>query len=340
LENDNYSEMNISIETGDVVVDGDAAYSSPWSEKGVDANSIEASSSTEAEAVSAESESDAATEETTAQSQSSSPAPSQQADPSLKKKLPNIEDNPVFQRLWKGEAQLNSQGESTAQSLDGSPPPEQKVLPPYPSDEYFVGIWKIVQSPLGIESLPEDSSSKSSDNLVLRVDGQVMGGPILDAQYQQKAAGGSWKMFQAMLKSRGDEMMDSPVQTRLRINLLVPPEKEKMLVLEGEVTRLGFGGKAAPSSSAFVGTGGLLEGMSTDKLLKDDNDTSSQADSEAVLYCGGEAWIENADGSGKRRKIGPFSLMKLKTVDRSKLIYTVPASRGGPGGSDIDLENK
>ena len=166
-----------------------------------------------------------------------------------------------------------------------------------------------------------------------------MGGPILDAQYQQKAVGGSWKMLQAVLKSRDDEVVESPVQTRLRIKLLVPPEKEKMLVLEGEVTRLGFGRKGAPSSSAFVGPGGLLDGMSTDKLLKDDNDNGSQADSEAILYCGGEAWMENADGSGKRRKIGPFSLMKLKTVDRSKLIYTVPASRGWLGGSGEDDEN-
>jgi hypothetical protein len=73
--------------------------------------------------------------------------------------------------------------------------------------------------------------------------------------------------------------------------------------------------------------------MSTAKLLKDD-ETPDTPDGEQVLYCGGEAWMENVDGSGKRRKLGPFSLTKQKTVDRSKLIYTVPASRGGLGPED------
>jgi hypothetical protein len=315
-----FAEFDVSIETGDVVVDEDAAYSSPWTERGVDPSIIEAAS--DAAANESTPPSDASAEEIVDQSQSQSQQPS-----TTKRKLPSIEDNPVFQRLWKGEAQLNAQGESTAQPLDGTSAAEE-VLPPYPSDEYFTGIWKVVQSPIGVPSF-EDASSQSSDNLILRVDGQVMGGPILDAEFQHKAAGGSWKMFQAVQRS-GNDGADEPkiTQTRLRIKLLVPPEKERMLVMEGEVTRVGFAGKAPTSSSAFAGTGGMLEGMSTAKLLKDD-ETPDTPDGEQVLYCGGEAWMENVDGSGKRRKLGPFSLTKQKTVDRSKLIYTVPASRGG-----------
>ena len=202
-----------------------------------------------------------------------------------------------------------------------------------PRQKKSSGVWKVVQSPLGVALVDESSQS---DNLVLRVDGQVMGGPILDSQYKHKAAGGSWKMFQAVRKLDDDEQIDQSVvtQTRLRIKLLVPPEKEQMLVMEGEVTRVGFGGKVPTSLSAFSGTGGMLDGMS---LLKDDEMSDSNT-GEQVLYCGGEAWIENVDGSGKRRKLGPFSLTKQKTVDRSQLIYTVPASRGVPDTTEDEID--
>lgn len=144
-------------------------------------------------------------------------------------------------------------------------------------------------------------------------------------------------MFQAVRRSNDDDdTSDAPVtQTRLRIKLLIPPEKTQMLVMEGEVTRIGFGGRAPTSSSAFSGTGGMLDGMSTAKLLKD-GETNNSVSGEEVLYCGGEAWIANIDGSGRRRKLGPFSLTKQRVVDRSKLIYTVPASRGGPEDSEGD----
>jgi hypothetical protein len=99
FEEKDYSKIDISIETGDVVVDGDAAYSSPWSERGVDAKGSEASSVAFTYLEISVMESNVSTKEAAVQSQSSSPAPSQQADPSSKKKLPSIEDNPVFQRL-------------------------------------------------------------------------------------------------------------------------------------------------------------------------------------------------------------------------------------------------
>ncbi|KAL3801019.1 hypothetical protein HJC23_002312 [Cyclotella cryptica] len=346
LDDEDYSEFDVSIEMGDVTVEGDAAYSTPWSERGVDASVYEATAiaATEPEKPIVEPDvtSDATSDETPSSSSMSS---SQQTiSTSSEKKRPNIEDNPIFQRFWKGESQLNSQSESTAQTLDGTPSSTDETLPPYPSNEHFVGVWRIVSSPLGVDSLPDDNSStstspQSSDNLILRVDGQVMGGPILDAKYQHKAAGGSWKMFQAVRKSGEGGRSDSQVvQTRFRIRLLVPPEKERVLVMEGEVTRLGFGGKDSSFSSAFVGAGGLLDGMSSDKLLKDDTANSRKdTGGETLIYCGGEAWMEDVDG-GRRRKLGPFSLMKLKTVDRSKLIYTVPASRVGVETPDSDVD--
>ena len=320
-----FDTFDISMETGDVVVDGDAAYSSTMSGNNVGTATEALVENLEDYSERSSSESNAPLKEITVEMQTSI---TQQAS-SSKKELPNIEDNPVFQRLWKGEAQLNAQGESKAQSLDGAPT-SNEALPPYPSDEHFTGIWKVVQSPLGVSL--EDESSQSSDNLILRVDGQVMGGPVLDSKCQHKAAGGYWKMFQAVRKSKKNiEDNEAPItQTRLRIKLLVPPEKERMLVMEGEVTRVGFGGKVSTSSSAYSSNGGMLDGMSSAKLLKDGETVDSETGSEQVLYCGGESWLENVDGSGKRRKLGPFSLTKLKTVDRSKLIYTVPASRGGP----------
>jgi hypothetical protein len=52
-------------------------------------------------------------------------------------------------------------------------------------------------------------------------------------------------------------------------------------------------------------------------------------DGEVLLYCAGEAWMEDEEGDGgaNRRKVGPFALMKLKAVKRENLIYTVDVSR-------------
>ena len=41
---------------------------------------------------------------------------------------------------------------------------------------------------------------------------------------------------------------------------------------------------------------------------------------EALLYCAGEAWMEDVEGGANRRKVG---LMKLISVKRENLIYTV-----------------
>ena len=359
-EEDAMMEMDIGIEVGEVTVEGDAAYSSPWSEREVvDTTSSDVTSepkespSMYQNSVLRElSKTDTSLPTSTPSSTASTLSQKEDKKPRRKRELPSIEDNPVFQRLREGKRQLTAKGQSTAQSLDNSSKlaaPSDIPLPPYPSDEHFVGIWRVVSSPLGMESIPSEESfsstsssapSSSSDNLILRVDGTTMGGPILDAQFQHKAAGGTWKMFQAVRKSSGDNNKDdAPLmkQIRMRVRLLVPPEKERALVMEGEVTRMKFPGADDASSSSseldssdgwMMGSGGMLDGMTTDFLNVVEETTSSKRSSgEVLMYCGGEAWTEDADGGGNRKKLGAFSLMKLKTPDRDKLIYTVPASR-------------
>jgi len=357
-DDDSYMEMDIGIEMGEITVEGDAAYSSPWSERGVEITSkdLESNESTDTNASKAKRSTSETNNDDDAGNKQTSNRNALQENTTPKRELPDIENNPVFQRLWKGQPQLTAKGQTVAQSLEGSAPSSAPApLPPYPSDEHFVGIWRVVSSPLGTEDIPMEgslsyssasptSSSSSSDNLIFRVDGTTMGGPILNAEFRHKAAGGTWNMFQAVRKSTREEGQDAetapPItQTRLRVRLLVPPEKEKVLVMEGEVTRMKFPGtqdettSSSSSDSWMIGSGGLLEGMALDVLDADDaddltargNDAGSKG--ETLLYCGGETWLEDANIGGNRKKLGPFSLMKLKTPDRDKLIYTVPASK-------------
>jgi len=346
-----YDEFDVGMEIGEVTVAGDAAYSAPWSERGVDADVIASSNQKEESLPDGES-SDLMIGKEQLQSASVEKEPSQsdatkilkQLDPKPRRDLPSIEDNPVFQRLWKGQSQVTSKGQNTAVALDGTPTDAEAPLPPYPSDPHFVGAWRVVQSPLGMEPnafMEEDTESQSSDNFILRVDGQVMGGPVLDAQNQHKAAGGEWKMFQAVRKSSTKSDAPPVTQTRLRIRLLVPPTKEKALVMEGEVTRLvvpgGTSGDDAASSEGWrMASGGMLDGMLQN--LEDVPSQSSSGKGDGMLYCGGEAWLEDAERGGSRKKVGPFSLMKLKAIDRKNLIYTVDVSRPKPEGDGGDDE--
>ncbi|KAL7451519.1 hypothetical protein ACHAWC_003349 [Mediolabrus comicus] len=237
------------------------------------------------------------------------------------------------------------------QPLDPTSPSNEESLPPYPSDAHFTGVWRIVSSPFGgSSSLEGDGLSSSSDNFIFRVDGQVMGGPILNAEFQHKAAGGSWSFFNAVKKSNSDESSSGPpiTQTRLRVRLLVPPEKSQTLVIEGEINRLVSPNADDMSSSSTsdawrMASGGLLDGMSS-KLMpnEDDADTTTtsqrQSSQDALIFCRGEAWLEDTEGGSNRKKLGPIALMKLKTPDRNKLIYTVPASKGGPSDDDDEEE--
>lgn len=328
FDEDSLAQFDVGMEMGEVTVEGDAAYSTPWIKRGTDEQPEEIMSgepnTTEETVISVD----------TGLLQGDTPKTPQLSDIKPRRELPSIEDNPIFQRLRNRQAQVTSQGQNTALDLDGTPPTTDEPLPPYPSDAHFVGAWRVVSSPLGTDI--DDAESKSSDNFILRVDGQVMGGPVLDTKYQHKAAGGEWKMFQAMRKSvkkseSEDESSLAPpaVQTRIRIRLLVPPEKDRALVMEGEVTRLsisGVGDAASPSSEGWMmASGGMLDGM-----LENIDDAQSQSEAESgegLLYCGGEAWMEDVEGGENRRKLGPFSLMKLETMKRENLIYTVDIAK-------------
>eukprot|EP00986_Skeletonema_menzelii_P012800 scaffold7198_cov150-Skeletonema_menzelii.AAC.26 len=321
-DNEDFTEIDIGMETGEVTVEGEAAYVSPWAERGViDDNT------------------DRSVDDRTATPPS--PDPAAQTTQSSKE-LPSIEDNPIFKRLREGKPQITAQGQTSVQPLDSSSTEES--LPPYPSEPHFTGIWRIVSSPFGQSSVDGDGLSSASDNFIFRVDGGVAGGPILNAEYQQKAAGGSWKFFQAQLrKSNPDEI---PVtQSRLRVRLLVPPEKSQTLVIEGEINRLVSpnSGSSSNSSDAWkMASGGMLDGMSS-KLMNGDDGTdtvmtpSQEQSQDAMIFCRGEAWLEDTEDGSNRKKLGPIALMKLKTPDRNKLIYTVPSSKG-PSGDDDEEE--
>jgi len=321
-DSEDLTEMDIGMEMGEVTVEGEAAYASPWAERGVTNDDIDDPIDDSVDHVS----------ETNVQANKS------------RKELPNIEDNPIFKRLREGKPQITAQGQTSVQPLDSSS--TEEALPPYPSDPHFTGIWRIVSSPFGSSSLEGDGLSSGSDNFIFRVDGGVAGGPILNAEYQQKAAGGSWKFFQAQLrKSNSDEVSASPItQTRLRVRLLVPPEKSQTLVIEGEINRIVSPDADDMSSSNTwrVASGGMLDGMSG-KLIQDEDNVDAKLSrgqsQDAMIFCRGEAWLEDTEDGSNRKKLGPIALMKLKTPDRNKLIYTVPASKG-PGASDDDEDGE
>jgi hypothetical protein len=189
-------------------------------------------------------------------------------------------------------------------------------LPPYPSNEYFIGPWRVVSFPIDSNYANPDSlavfESHNSDNMILRVDGSVAGGPFLDSKTKQKAAGGSWKMFQAEYIGPQEGMVknnEKIIKTRMRIVLLIPPLKKEELVMEGEVTRI-----TMPSSL-----------ISRPKETPEGGD---EEDQDSLLHCGGEAWIREIS-TGRRTKLGVFSVVKLRTFDPSELHISVPPTRRG-----------
>jgi len=190
-------------------------------------------------------------------------------------------------------------------AVDSKQKKKATPLPAYPSDEYFLGVWRLVSSP-NMEQL-ESILPDSSDNIILRVDGGVAGGPVLNQRDNQKAAGGNWRMFQARWAGGGD--MPEMEQTRLRIRLIIPPEKNEVLVMEGEVTRV-----MMPRASSSFSLNIALEDQ--EKMNNEENDF--------FLHCNGEVWVQDIEGTGKRRKLGLFSAMKLETPEQGTIRYTVP----------------
>lgn len=213
---------------------------------------------------------------------------------SVKKDKPAIADNPIFAQYKNG---------TLVPETTTAPSPSTPALPPFPSREHLVGFWRMVRSPTGFELL--EDASHQSERLILRIDGTTAGGPILDQETQQKASGGTWTLL--------GETADT---ARLRIRLVIPPKKERILVMEGALERVSTKGNDLPLASNTFGIPALEE-------LK----SRSDVEMEDFLFCGGRVWIEDATTGRNRDDIGKFSVMKLNlSNDPSKYTITVPRS--------------
>ncbi|KAL3918181.1 MAG: hypothetical protein SGILL_004359 [Bacillariaceae sp.] len=208
----------------------------------------------------------------------------------VKKDVPPVEDNPIFKAYREG----------TLVPKDETPKKKPKVLGPYPGSDHFVGIWKIVDSPTGFEV--DGTSENTSENLILRVDGTTAGGPTLDLENKHKAAGGTWKFSP---QENGDVL--------LRIRLVIPPEKQRILVMEGRVQRIGSEAGMRPASRTF----GIPEVEERAKV--------STEEEMNLMTCSGKVHIEDAITKKNKETIGDFSLMKLHgPKDRSEYTITIP----------------
>ncbi len=250
-----------------------------------------------------------------------------------KKDKPKPEDNPILKN-WKQRRQ------TLAADSPSLIPPKNK-LPPYPSDEHFVGIWNLVSTPRGPsidqQRLVEGElfmDPSVSENLILRVDGTVAGGPILDFETQHRASGGTWRMFQAefMGNDNGDDK-SGLVQTRLRIRLVIPPEKKRVLVMEGEVRR-----GVSMSTTKSISEQNMKEIMTPSSFnipeveaLKKQQEEKAQKynnnDDTLILSCVGEVWVEDAETKQNRVKLGRFSLIKADQSQPSQLRFTIPSPK-------------
>lgn len=181
---------------------------------------------------------------------------------SKRKDLPPIEENSIFLK-YKAGSLVNEESPYFAMQQQA---PKRPLLPSYPSREHFIGIWRAVTPPTGFPE--ETGESTKSDNLILRVDGTTAGGPILDYEQQQKAAGGTWRILE-------NESEDAGI--RLRIRLVIPPQKERILVMEGEVTRISMTPSDLPLATSTFGIPALEERLEKSKEEQDD-----------MLHCAGE----------------------------------------------------
>jgi hypothetical protein len=168
----------------------------------------------------------------------------------------SIEDNPVFKAYKEGTL------------TDKPKPPPTKKLGPYPGNDHFVGIWKVNVNPMGDEG--SSITDEGSENLLLRVDGTTAAGPTLNPETNQKAAGGTWKMLP---QENGDVL--------LRIRLIIPPEKTRILVMEGRVNRGSQLGMEMASRTFGI------------PLVEEKAKEASQGDDVNKMMCSGEvSWEE------------------------------------------------
>lgn len=205
------------------------------------------------------------------------------------KMKPPIAENPVFAKYKDG---------SLVPEQEKPPPP--KDLPPYPSREHCVGFWRVVSSPTGFAV--EEGDSSRSDNLILRVDGTTAGGPILDVETRQKASGGNWRL-----------LVDTAQNAELRIRLIIPPKKDRVLVMQGKLQR-------ASMSSDFPMAKGTFGIPSLEERAK-----QSSSGIQDLIYCSGTVRLEDDITGLNSEDIGTFSIMKLDTpADPSQFTITIP----------------
>lgn len=249
-----------------------------------------------------------------------------------KKKKPLPKDNPILQN-WKNRRSMAMN--------NGDINPPRKILAPYPSDEHFAGIWSIVSTPMGTipsnEQDPSASTSANNEILILRIDGSIAGGPILDTVNRHRAAGGTWKFFQAEWCGKSDNTSDDNpainrgIQTRLRIRLVIPPSKTQVLVMEGEVKRGGTG----PFSAESVSKENAKELFSTssfglNRISEDGFFSNNSEKDESFLFVSGEAWVEDTDVQDssskrqKRSKLGRFAMVKKTDRHPNQYSYSIP----------------
>ena len=182
-----------------------------------------------------------------------------------KDKVP-IQDNSVFQKFKDGTLVPEAQKQAAWKG---------KEIAPFPSREQFVGFWQIMSSPTGFPPDDDGGDGSKSENLVFRVDGTTAGGPVLDPETNQKAAGGTWKIT----PSEDDE--DESAQVRIR--LVIPPKKDRILVMEGTATKRAMVSlkNLPPMASSTFGIPELEE--KTNKSKQDDTDVD-----EEKIYCSGK----------------------------------------------------
>lgn len=190
----------------------------------------------------------------------------------------SIEDNPVFKKYKEG-----------ALSDNKPKAPAAKKLGPYPGNDHFVGIWKVVVNPMGDEG--NSNIQEGAENLLLRVDGTTAAGPTLNPDTNQKAAGGTWKMLP---QENGDVL--------LRIRLVIPPEKKRILVMEGRVARGSELGLAMPSRT--FGIPQVEEKARRAGRGSDDNNNK--------LMCSGESYIEDTVTKKNRIRAENFYIEKVQ----------------------------
>jgi hypothetical protein len=105
---------------------------------------------------------------------------------------------------------------------------------------------------------------------------------------------------------------------------VVPPKKEKILVLEGEIRRGQYSSFAKQNIRE-------LERLSTFSIPQTEatrNPDADDADTSLIIHCVGEMWIETASPKTRqRKKLGNFSLMKLPDPKPSQIRYSIPSNK-------------